>query len=143
MFARVKVRSGVLVLGGVAAADVSAGQAETKVDPAITHLEAILAALGAGPNGANLVHVRIGGHESLLVKSILFLRRQEAGTRRQKAEGRRQKADGRRQTAEGRRQKAEGRRQTAEGRRQKADGRRQTGMMVFLLSAVCGLRSAV
>ena len=43
MAARVEVLRRVLVLGGIAAADVSAGQAEAQVDPAVAALQALLA----------------------------------------------------------------------------------------------------
>ena len=42
----VKMLSRVLVLGGIAAADVTADPAETKMHPAVAHFEALLAAFG-------------------------------------------------------------------------------------------------
>jgi hypothetical protein len=44
----VKVLGRVLILGGIAATDVAAGQAETKMNPGVAHLEAFFAPRGPG-----------------------------------------------------------------------------------------------
>lgn len=46
MFRGVEMLGGVLVFGGVAAANVAASEAETQVDPGIAHFEALFAAFG-------------------------------------------------------------------------------------------------
>src|SRR5258706_12649265 len=48
---RVEVLRRVLVLRVVAAADMAAGAAQAQVHPGVTHLQAFLAAVGAGPVG--------------------------------------------------------------------------------------------
>jgi hypothetical protein len=58
MMRGMKMFGGMLVLGTVAAADVSTFKAETEVNPSVTHFETFLAAGTARLNLANLVKVR-------------------------------------------------------------------------------------
>src|SRR5882757_3903479 len=69
MFDMPIVLAGMFVLGRIAAADVSAGKAEAKVDPAVAHLETLLAAVAAGGNFMNLAQVRTscGSHRIFLL----------------------------------------------------------------------------
>jgi hypothetical protein len=53
-----EVLGGVLVLGGVAAADVPTAEAETKMDPIAPDLETVLAPSRAGRDVADVLHVR-------------------------------------------------------------------------------------
>ena len=55
-----KVLGGVLVLGGIAAPDVTADKTFPQVDPGIAHLEALLAALATRLHLADLFYVRTG-----------------------------------------------------------------------------------
>src|SRR5450631_3139046 len=55
----IEVRARVLVLRGVAAADMAAGQTQAQMDPAVARLQAVLAALRARRDLANLAQVRI------------------------------------------------------------------------------------
>jgi hypothetical protein len=57
MFDGVKVLRGMLVLGTVAASDVTAGQTQTQMDPFVPHLEAFLTALGFRLYVADLIGV--------------------------------------------------------------------------------------
>jgi len=57
MLRGVKVLGGMLVLGFVAAADVSAGPAQAQMHPGIAHLEAFLAAFAARPVGLHQIEV--------------------------------------------------------------------------------------
>jgi hypothetical protein len=52
-----KMLGGMLVLGAVAAADVSTLEAKAKVDPSVAHFEALLAAGATGLNLANCVEM--------------------------------------------------------------------------------------
>src|SRR5689334_12239440 len=56
----------VLVLGRIAAADVSAAQAQAQVDPSIAHLQALFAAIGVGLYLVNLIQVGATVHGSIL-----------------------------------------------------------------------------
>ena len=56
----VKVLGGVLILGGITAADVTADKTFPQVNPGIAHLEALLAALAARLHLADLFYVRTG-----------------------------------------------------------------------------------
>ena len=58
MIRRLKVFRCVLVLGRVAAADVSAGHAETQVEPGVADLQAVFTAIGAGRYFFDLVEMR-------------------------------------------------------------------------------------
>jgi hypothetical protein len=60
----VEVLGGVFVFGGVAAANVAAGEAETEMDPGVAHFEAFFAAFGFGLGGFDFVDVGAGfcGH---------------------------------------------------------------------------------
>jgi hypothetical protein len=63
---------GVLVLGTVAAAHVAAGQAQAKVNPAVAHLQTLLASGGMGLYVANLIDVRAGlRHGQDLLEAML------------------------------------------------------------------------
>jgi hypothetical protein len=53
---------GVLVFGGVAAADVAALEAEAQVDPGVAHLEALFAPLSVRLDGANQTEMRTSNH---------------------------------------------------------------------------------
>jgi hypothetical protein len=53
---------GMLVLGGIAATDVSAGQTETEVDPGVAHLQAFFATVSVGLHIVDLVEVSAFGH---------------------------------------------------------------------------------
>jgi hypothetical protein len=65
VFGFVEVFGGVLVLGGVAAADVAAFAAETKMDPSVTHFEAFFAALGVRANVLDVAQMRTAlAHEA-------------------------------------------------------------------------------
>jgi hypothetical protein len=55
-----EVLGGVLVLGGITAAHVSAGEALPQMDPGIAHLQAFLAALTTGRDRPNFSHVGTG-----------------------------------------------------------------------------------
>ena len=57
MAGRAKMFRGVLVLGGVAAPDVPAGQAHPQMDPALLHLQTLLAAGGGRFDIADLVEM--------------------------------------------------------------------------------------
>ena len=57
MAGRAKMFRGVLVLGGVAAPDVPASQAHPQMDPAVIHLQALLAACSARFDIADLVEM--------------------------------------------------------------------------------------
>jgi hypothetical protein len=65
-----KMLGGVFVLGGIAAAHVTATEAFSKVDPVIAHLQAFLAAIAAGSYFANFFDMRTSclclGHASPL-----------------------------------------------------------------------------
>jgi hypothetical protein len=65
MVGRAKVFRGVLVLGGVAAPDVPTSQAHPQMDPAVLHLQTLLAAGGARFDIADLVEMSAGylGHD--------------------------------------------------------------------------------
>ncbi len=56
----VKVLRRVLVLGGVATADVAACQAEPELHPPVPSRQALFAALGVGRNRPDLLDVRTG-----------------------------------------------------------------------------------
>src|SRR5262249_9346627 len=71
----VEVLGGVLVLRRIAAADVAAGEAEPEVDPAVPHLEALLATVGVRGDVADLVQVVADGHRSLLLGALAYTRR--------------------------------------------------------------------
>ena len=58
MVGRVKVFGGVLVLRGIAAANVPADEAETQMNPAIACLETILAAVRAWSDLLDLIEMR-------------------------------------------------------------------------------------
>jgi hypothetical protein len=60
MLSLMKMFGGVLVLGRIAAADVTADEALSQVDPRIAHLQALLAAFAAGLNLANFFYVWTG-----------------------------------------------------------------------------------
>jgi hypothetical protein len=62
MLRRVKMLGGVLILGGVAAADVSAGQTEPQVDPGVAHFQTLLAAVGMRLDIVDLVEMSALGH---------------------------------------------------------------------------------
>ena len=57
VFGLVKVPGGMLVLRRIAATNVSAGETQPQVDPAIAGLEAVFAAFGAGRDFVNLLHM--------------------------------------------------------------------------------------
>src|SRR5207244_2317397 len=65
MAGRVKVFRGVLVLRGIAAADVPTDQAHSQMDPAVLHFQTLLAAEGARLDVADLVEMGAGllGHD--------------------------------------------------------------------------------
>ena len=75
MAGRAKMFRGVLVLGGVAAPDVSACQAHPQMDPAVLHLQTLLAACGARFDIADLAKMgaRYLGHEQTKSGTDLFL----------------------------------------------------------------------
>jgi hypothetical protein len=54
---RTEVFGGVLVLGGVAAAHVPAGEAETQFDPGVACGQTLTTALGARPDSLSLIEV--------------------------------------------------------------------------------------
>ena len=56
------MRGGVLVWLAVAAADVTAGHAKSQVHPGAAHLQAVLAAIGAGRDFVNLVEMAANFH---------------------------------------------------------------------------------
>ena len=62
----VEVFGGVFVLGGIAAANVSAFEAETKVDPGVTHFQALFATVGVGIDLVDVREVCAGRHAVLL-----------------------------------------------------------------------------
>jgi hypothetical protein len=66
VFVRVKVLCRVLVLGGIAAADVPATKTQPQVDPFIAHLQALFAAVGVGFYVLNLIEVGTALHGSIL-----------------------------------------------------------------------------
>jgi hypothetical protein len=55
MIGRVEMLGRVPVLGLIAAAHVAAGQAESKVDPGVSRLQALLASLGVRSDVSDLV----------------------------------------------------------------------------------------
>jgi hypothetical protein len=62
VFGFMEMLGGVLVFGGVAAADVAAFQAEAQVDPSVAHLEAFLATVRMRFYGANQTEMRTSNH---------------------------------------------------------------------------------
>jgi len=58
----VKVLGCVFILRGVAAADVSAGEAKTQMNPAIAGFQALLATLGSRCDFVDLVQMGAGFH---------------------------------------------------------------------------------
>jgi hypothetical protein len=62
MLSVMEVLGGVLVFGGIATADVAALHAQTEMNPAVAHLQTLLADLGVSLDGANLLYVRAVGH---------------------------------------------------------------------------------
>jgi hypothetical protein len=54
----VEVLGGVLVLGRIAAADVTADQAQPQMDPGVSHLKALLATFAAGRDFMDLLYMR-------------------------------------------------------------------------------------
>ena len=75
MAGRAKMFRGVLVLGGVAAPDVPASQAHPQMDPAVLHLQALLAACSARFDIADLVEMgaRGCGHDQTRSGTDLFI----------------------------------------------------------------------
>jgi hypothetical protein len=64
MLGGMEVFGGVLILGGVAAADMAADQAHAEMHPPVAALEAFLASTGVGADILNLVEVgTLGSHE--------------------------------------------------------------------------------
>ena len=65
MAGRAKMFRGVLVLGGVAAPDVPAGQAHPQMDPAVLQLQTLFATWGTRLDIADLVEMGAGysGHD--------------------------------------------------------------------------------
>jgi hypothetical protein len=63
-----KMFGGVLVFGGIAAADVAALEAQAEVDPGVSHFQALFAAAGVGLDGANLRKVRAVRHGRASIK---------------------------------------------------------------------------
>jgi len=59
---RVKVLGGVFVLGRIATAHVTAGEAEPQVYPDIPHLQALFAALGVWTYVLDLIQMLTGDH---------------------------------------------------------------------------------
>jgi len=57
-----KVFGGVLVLGGIAAADVPATQAQAQVDPGIANLKTVFASAGVGFDVTDLIGVGTAFH---------------------------------------------------------------------------------
>jgi hypothetical protein len=57
MLGGVKMFCGVLVLRGVAAADVTATQTQAEVHPGVAHLEALFAAFGLGLDALDLIEM--------------------------------------------------------------------------------------
>ena len=57
MLRRMKMLRGVLVLRGVAAADMATGQAQSQMDPIVAHLKALFATLGMRLHILNLAGV--------------------------------------------------------------------------------------
>jgi hypothetical protein len=62
VFGFMEMLGGVLVLGGVAAADVAAFEAEAQVDPSVTHFQAFLATVRMRFYGANQTEMRTSNH---------------------------------------------------------------------------------
>ena len=62
MLCLMEVLAGVLVLGGIAAADVAALQADAQVDPTVSHLETFLATLAARLGPWALIQMMAGLH---------------------------------------------------------------------------------
>lgn len=56
----VEMFGGMLILGGIAAADVTADHAQTQVDPGIAHLDALFTDMGLGVGEFGLVGVLAG-----------------------------------------------------------------------------------
>src|SRR5439155_17763775 len=67
----VEMLGGVLVLRLVAAADMAAAEAQPEMDPWVTGLQALLAAIGVRFEVSDLVEVRAGDRHSLLRPSFL------------------------------------------------------------------------
>ena len=67
MFGVVKMFGSVFVLRGIAAAHVSADQAQTQVDPLIAHFQAFFAAFGVRLNVLDLVQMCALAHRSLMI----------------------------------------------------------------------------
>jgi hypothetical protein len=57
-----KVLRGMLVLGGIAAANMSATQAHPKMDPPVTHLQAFFTTLGMRFDVFDLIEMSAFGH---------------------------------------------------------------------------------
>jgi len=63
-----KMLGGVLVFGGIAAADVAAFEAQAQVDPRVAHFQALFAAAGVRFDGANLRKMRALRHSRTSIK---------------------------------------------------------------------------
>jgi hypothetical protein len=71
MLGGVKMFRGMFVLGGIAATHVPAAQAQPKVHPTVTHLQAFFAAFGFWLYALNLIEVgTVFSHRSLLRNHI-------------------------------------------------------------------------
>jgi hypothetical protein len=63
MLGAMEVLGGVLVFGGVAASDVAALHAQTKMHPGVAHFQALFAALGVWRNFVNVAQMRASAHD--------------------------------------------------------------------------------
>jgi hypothetical protein len=62
MLRRMKVLRGVLVLGGIAAANMSATQAQPKMNPLVAHLQAFFTTLRMRFDGLDLIEMSALAH---------------------------------------------------------------------------------
>ena len=71
MLGGAKVLGRMLVLGGIAAADVSAVKAETKMNPCVAHLQALFATLGVRFDWLEVLYVLATVHADLSGEELL------------------------------------------------------------------------
>src|SRR5258707_13849086 len=74
MLGAVEMLGGVLVFGGVAASDVAALHAQTKMHPGVAHFQALFAALGVWRYLVNVTQIRASAHD-LPIPNLEYTRR--------------------------------------------------------------------
>jgi hypothetical protein len=69
MLSGVEVFGGVLILGRVAAAHMATHETHSQVNPAVAHLQALLAPFGVGMDIVNLIEMRALRHVFMIAKN--------------------------------------------------------------------------